>query len=363
MTALDYDLMIVGGGPAGVSTWLHLRQRDPALAARTVVIEQATYPRDKLCGGGVTRQADLVLGRLRVRLKTPSVPIHRVELRFGAKTLVFEQRHVFRVVRRHEFDHALAQCAVKRGLHLREGEAFQAFERAGDHLRVATNRGDYRVRALVGADGARSLVRRRLGPPEKVRLSRLIEILTPAEPQRDREFVEHTAVLDFSPLAEGLQGYVWDFPCLEQGAAMLNRGVFDSRVRPGRPRADLKTIFGQALHTRGAYQAPSTWLGHPERWFSEQNTVAAPQVLLVGDAAGVEPAFGEGISQALLYGEVAAAVLAGAFRRGDVSFADYRAALLAHPLGKSLRFQARLAKKMYAGGPEAAANLLARWLK
>jgi flavin-dependent dehydrogenase len=162
----------------------------------------------------VTRQADLVLGRLRVKLKTPSVPIHRVELRFGARTYYLEQRDVFRVVRRHEFDHALAQSAVKRGLHLRQGEAFQAFERAGGYLCVATSRGDYRVRALVGADGARSVVRRRLRPPEKVRLSRLIEILTPAEAQGDRAFAEHTAVLDFSPLAEGLQGYVWDFPCL-----------------------------------------------------------------------------------------------------------------------------------------------------
>ena len=366
MEPVDYELMIVGGGPAGVSTWLHLHKLDPGLAARTILVEQAVYPRDKLCGGGVTRQADLVLGRLRVKTKVPSVPIHRVELRFGAKIYYFEQRHVFRVVRRHEFDHALAKAAVERGLHLQEAEAFQDFQQTGNYLRVATNRGEYCVRALIGADGARSVVRRRLGPPEKVRLSRLIEILTPADAGRDREFVDHTAVLDFGPLADGLQGYVWDFPCFENGKAMLNRGVFDSRVQPQRQSADLKAIFSQELRARRAYREPHTWLGHPERWFSDQNTFAAPHVLLVGDAAGVEPAFGEGISQALLYGDVAATALVAAFKRHDFSFADYRAGLLAHPLGKSLRFQTRLAQKMYAGGPEAldqACKLLARWLK
>ncbi len=48
MTALDYDVMIVGGGPAGISTWLHLQKRNPVLAARTILLEKATYPRDKL---------------------------------------------------------------------------------------------------------------------------------------------------------------------------------------------------------------------------------------------------------------------------------------------------------------------------
>lgn len=352
MTRFDYEVMIVGGGPAGISTWLHLHKHDPALAARTLLIEKQAYPRDKLCGGGVTRPADLVLARLRARIDVPSVPIHNVELRFRGRSYVWHQPNIFRVVRRHEFDHALAGVAVGRGLNLHEREAFRGFEPLPDGLLVETSRGQYKVRALVGADGARSVVRSKMDLDEKPRVSRLIEILTPADAQRDPEFVDNKAVFDFTPVLDGLQGYVWDFPCLEDGAPAMNRGVFDSRVQPARPRADLKGIFAGALQARDAYRETQPWAGHPERWFSARGVFARPHVLLAGDAAGVEPAMGEGISHALQYGEVVAATLSHACQRNDFSFTDYRERLLAHPLGQSLRFKVRLARLMYAGWPD-----------
>ena len=361
----DGDILIVGGGPAGLSTWLHLHKKDLALAARTLLIERAVYPRQKLCGGGVTRWADLTLGRLRLKIDVPAVPIHTVECRFGGDSYYFRQPNVFRVVRRHEFDHALAQAAIKRGLQLYENEGFDRFERVDDGLLVQTNRRTLKVRALVAADGAKSSVRAKMYLPEKARVSRLIEVVTPVDARRCREFTNHTAVLDFTAVAEGLQGYVWDFPCLEAGAACLNRGVFDSRVHPDRERADLKAIFGQALQQRQVDLSSQNWQGHPERWFAEEGIFSQPNILLVGDAAGVEPAFGEGIAQALAYGDVAANCLVEAFRRRDFSFVDYRSRLLAHPLGQSLKFQTQLARKLYRGGPTAVAHcrrLLSRWL-
>lgn len=49
------DILIIGSGPAGMSTALHLVQTDPAWAERILVIDRATHPRQKLCGGGLTR--------------------------------------------------------------------------------------------------------------------------------------------------------------------------------------------------------------------------------------------------------------------------------------------------------------------
>ncbi len=353
----DYDVIIVGSGPAGVSTWLHLHKYDPSLAARTLVLEKAQHPRHKLCGGGVMRAADVVLGRLRIKVGVPSVPIHNVEFRYRGKRFYWRQQNFFRVVRRHEFDAALVNIARRRGMSLHEQETFQDFAQVDGGVEVETGRGTYRARALVGADGARSVVRTKMGIEERPRVSRLIEILTPADAQADPEFAHNTAVFDFNGLDKGLQGYIWDFPCWEDGAAAMNRGIYDGRVYPDRPRADLKSLFQAALQARDVLDPNQRWEGHPERWFHPKATYAQPNVLLVGDAAGVEPFAGEGISFALQYGEVAATELVIAFHHNDFGFASYRDRLMSHELGKLLVLRYRLARLIYPGWPPIAPNL------
>jgi ribulose 1,5-bisphosphate synthetase/thiazole synthase len=70
-----YEVIIVGAGPAGLSTALHLQQMAPELAERTLILEKARHPRTKLCGGGVTPDAERVLGRL--GLDVTEVPTRR----------------------------------------------------------------------------------------------------------------------------------------------------------------------------------------------------------------------------------------------------------------------------------------------
>jgi flavin-dependent dehydrogenase len=87
--------------------------------------------------------------------------------------------------------------------------------------------------------------------------------------------------------------------------------------------------------------------GHPLRCFHPRAVFSAPRVLLVGDAAGVDPLLGEGISFALGYGDVAARALRDAFARDDLSFAGYREQVLRHRVGRFLRGRAAVSRLFY----------------
>lgn len=358
MSASDCDVMIVGGGPAGLSTWLHLHALAPELAARTVLIEKAAYPRDKPCAGAVTPLGALLLEGLGVSIDVPCVPVYTIEYRLGERAVRSRQPNSLRVVRRAEFDHALAQAAVQRGLTLQEGEAFETFSRDGDHVRIQTSRGEYRARMLVGADGISSRVRRAMGLGSDVPMARALRVVTPVDAS-EREFTSHTAVFDFTPVLAGVQGYIWHFPCVENGSAAMDRGIYDSGMYADHRRVDLKAIFNRELQSRNATAGAESWSGHPGRRFAAAGVFSQPNVLLAGEAAGIDPALGEGISPSLDYGDLVANALVAAFNENDFSMGDFRARLLAHPVGQSLAAREQLASGIYAGGVGGGRRLIA----
>ena len=79
-TVHSIDVLIVGSGPAGLSTALHLVKADPAWAKRMLVIEKDVHPRPKLCGGGVTRLGERVLTQLGFGFEPAHIPINEVRI-------------------------------------------------------------------------------------------------------------------------------------------------------------------------------------------------------------------------------------------------------------------------------------------
>lgn len=344
-----HSVIIVGAGPAGLATALHLAQRAPELAADLLIIEAKEHPRRKLCGGAVTFHGEEQLRSLGLQVDIPAFVAHKLVFRLGNHAFTTLCNNAMRIFERAEFDAALARAVSARGLSLHSNERLLDLSRAADGYTLTTDRGRYHTRVIVAADGANSTVRRKLRVFSTVGVARLLRIVTPIEPGHNPTWQQHTAVFDFSCIQQGIQGYVWDFPCYIGGQAYMNHGIFDSRIAPDerQQQHSLKQAFAEGLEARHVDLDAVRLEGHPVRWFHPAAEFARPHVLFAGDAAGVDPLFAEGISYAMEYGAVATDAIIDAFARKDFSFETYRGRLLRHKLGRSLKWRALVARHLY----------------
>jgi len=342
----NVDVLIVGSGPAGTSAALHLVQADPNWAQRIIVIDKAVHPREKLCGGGITHMGQNVLADLGLTIEVPKFPVREAKITFQDLAYSIVGNPVFILVQRDEFDHWLVKKAEERGVDIRQGQALTDIQVRDDYVEVTTALTRIRASAVIAADGSRSIVRTKLKWDDDSRVARLLEILTP-EDRKQAAFQDNVAVIDFSRISDGLQGYYWDFPSLVKGKPTMNRGLFDSRIHPKRPKANLKSNLEDALADRQRDLADYQLKGHPIRWFDKNGRYSVPRVLLAWDSAGADPFVGEGISFALSYGQVAADAIVDAFSRNDFAFSDYRQRILEHKVLKQLPTRVLLARLAY----------------
>ncbi len=344
MLPRSYEVIIVGAGPAGSATALFLLHHRPDLAGRILLLERRRFPREKFCAGALGGRADRILGGIGVRVEVPSVPIDGLALSLPDGRVERSPGQIGRVIRRREFDHALAQAARERGAVLREGLGLTDFRVDSGGVEVTTGEASFRARALVGADGVGSTVRRKLGIPFGRLKASVVEVDTEPLPSDSPHHLLHFDVTD-----RAYQGYAWDFPTPLQGRLMVSRGVYllsyDGSTVPG--VADLLT---RRLAHQGLQIQDYRVKRMAERGIELHRPVARPRILLVGEAAGIDPITGEGIAQAVQYGAVAGEYLARRIRADKLSFRDWRLRLAQSVLGRDLAFRRILAQGCYRWG-------------
>lgn len=346
MTARAHaPVVIVGGGPAGLTTAIAAVQHAPELRGRVVVLEKATYPREKICAGAVAARGDAVLARLGVRVDVPSVPIDVIATRFSRGESRVVEPGLGRVVRRREFDAALADEARARGVRIVEGAAVTAIAVNDDGVLVATTRGDHEGACVVGADGVGSVVRRALDLPFGRVRAQVVEVDTvpvSRDPSRD--------TLAFDVRDPRLPGYTWDFPTLVDGKAMVCRGAYVLH-RDGPNAIDPSDVLAAHLAARGLALGDHRQKRFAERAYDPGLAIARPRVLLVGEAAGIEPLLGEGIAHAILYGALAGRYLAARVTSGRFAFRSYAARVaLAPRVGLDIAIRTGIARAFYGAG-------------
>jgi len=348
------DLLIIGAGPAGLSTALHLLHINLNWGKRMLVIEKAAHPRDKLCGGGLTPFGVGVLENLGFPfpLPLPQAPIDTARCLYSGRTFHVKGNPCFTVFNRIEFDHYLAQTARERGVRIHENEAALGLEFTPEGIVVTTTRDRYFAKVVVGADGSKGITRRMIRDmyPRKStssqQMARTLEVIIPAR-QDAAQSSERLAVFDFSATRQHLQGYVWDFPVYMNESLHSNRGIYDARTSPRRPKARLTAALRKTPGKDGTNLETITLKGHPVHCFHPNKYFSAPRILLAGDAAGVELLLGEGIGPALGYGHAAARELESAFTQDDFSFTKYRRHILLSPLGWYLLWRWAAAQVAY----------------
>ncbi len=343
------------------------------MAGRMLVLERYRFPRDKPCGGGLTGHMEEALRELDLALEVPHVSAPEARVRFGGFERVVRMGRAVNVIRRQEFDHNLVMQIRRKGVEVIEGEGAVEVHAERDMVEVVTSRGRrLRARVVVGADGAASIVRRRVLPqtyrrqrgiwrgrqrmPHRLFQGELAvaaahEQMTGASgaagASAHNAWLDESAMLyDFTPLLRGLRGYLWVFPVPGQ---RLNVGLMHyPAYRLGGPR--LVEILSDGLADVGISLPDKSTRGWPVWGYRPWQKISQPRMLLVGDAAGIDSLTGEGISVAMEQGMIAGDAIRDAFISGDVSFARYTAAVRRAVVGRELALDGRLAQLLYSKG-------------
>jgi geranylgeranyl reductase family protein len=339
------DVVVVGAGPAGAAASIAL-----ARAGREVtLVDKAQFPRDKICGDGLTAGALRLLEGLGLRpegiaswqqvddvvVRGPSghevtFPLPRGQGTYAA------------VARRAELDAALVDVARTAGVKVLDGHACTDVAERADEVEVTIDGvGELTAGFVVAADGMWSPVRKHLGlatPGYRGEWHAFRQYFTDVGPRAASELIVWFE-------ADLLPGYAWSFPLPDGRANVgfgIQRGGKVARIQEMAAlwpqlleRPHVRAVLGDAARPESPHRA---W---PIPARIDDVTLTGERTLFVGDAAAAtDPMTGEGIGQALLTGLLAAeaivdrgpsaAAVTGAYRTAArrALVADHRMSML-----------------------------------
>ncbi len=336
------DVIVVGAGPAGAAAAFHLAQA----GVDVLVLEKATFPRDKICGDGLTPRAVRQLVAMGIDVDAPGWARnhglrivgagHRLELPWP-ELASFPPYGLVRT--RMDFDEILARHAEKAGARLREGIAVTApvfDERSGRVIGVTAREVDERGRKVgaettytapivIAADGVSARIAIAMGLERRENRPMGVAVRAYYEtPRHDDPWMESWLELwDGTPGQSNLlPGYGWIFG-VGDGTANVGLGILNTSKA-------FRSVDYKDVLTRWLANTPEEWgFADDSNRIGRVGSAALPMgfnrkphytrgVLLCGDSGGmVNPFNGEGIDYALESGHIAAETIVQALATAD----------------------------------------------
>ncbi len=321
----QFDAIVVGAGPAG-STAAYLLAKS---GLDVLVLDKQDFPRDKLCGGLLTRKTVLLLNDL---FQTPldhlishQVIVHqstryginlRDKVRFRGKL-----EHPFHFVDRNVYDAFWLNMACKAGAEFRSGEKVISVDPSSAQVITASGL-KYFGSYIIGADGAPSRLRRLLVARGYIKCNNNPGMATTLEAIVSTN--QAPALPDYPLISFGniRWGYAWCFP--RRNLRIV--GICGLNQKSGK---FLKPALARFLQS---VDLSSDRIGvvksHALPYGNFLNLPGGGNVLLVGDACGLaDPLLGEGIYYAHKSGQLAASAVVESYRSSQNAFKLYRRCL------------------------------------
>lgn len=325
-----FDCIIVGSGPAGGAAAYHL-----AKAGRQIlVLEKASLPRYKPCGGGVSP----IVGEWFDFDFSPAISVRATTIRYtwnkgDVVEVDLNTPEPIWMVRRDVFDHFLVQQAQKQGAELRDQTEVTGLEWKGDRWQLFTAQGVFEAKYVIAADGAKGPMAKFLGFKKRKRLfggALEAEAITPVEQT-------HIAHFEFGMVKNG---YIWNFP--KADGYSIGVGTFH-----GSKPQNLKKIATDYSQIFGVDFTVIPQHGHPLCLWDGDQILHTDHALLAGEAACVvDPFTAEGIRPSIFSG-IKAAEAINMSLAGDLNALSRYSEVMAEEWGKDMQWAKRLAQVFY----------------
>ena len=332
------DIVIIGAGPAGCSTSLFLAKNK----IPHTIIDKAIFPRDKVCGDALSGKVVYVMKQLNPEMIhdynnnsnqfMPSWGVKFVapngkSIDIPFKSDVSKETHAPGFIsKRIDFDASLFNKLDKNYANVLDGTELLDVIKTDDgitiQLKNKTESFEIKnIKMLVGAEGDRSLVAKKLSDIKKENDHYCAGIRAYYEGVTE---LHHQNFIELHFLEELLPGYFWIFP-LPNGQANVGAGMLSSSVSA--KKVNLKEDMLRAIANNPKIKhrfANAKLVNNIQGWGlplgSKKRVISGDNFLLTGDAASlIDPFTGEGIGNAMYSGMLAAAHIQNCITQNNFS--------------------------------------------